>query len=600
MDATPHLSVRDLRITTSAGQAIIEGISFSLQSGETLGIVGESGCGKTTLALALLGKFRRGTLLSKGEIAVAGRDIARMGSPELRAVRGRTISYVAQNPSTALSPRMRVGDQLAETLRVHGFQTADAARRIDWLLEQVVLPTGAEFKRRYPFELSGGQQQRIAIAMALACDPIVVVLDEPTTGLDVSTQSQVLALIRDLKARLNMSFVYISHDLAVVDNLADRVMVLYAGRMAEIGDRRTLFASPRHPYTRLLLRSVPQMGQRLGIVGIAGSPPVPGDRPPGCAFAPRCPDAIQRCQGSVPPLDPVGATPARAAHEVACWNVTAASAIAPAVPALGAAVAAREGQDALLEVRSLGASYPADRSKPILSDVSLALSQGECVALVGESGSGKSTLARCIVGLHRPDTGVVSLRGVPLGPTAAARDRSQLREIQIVFQNPDRSLNPRETVAAAIQRPLRLFERSPGDARIVESLLDRVKLSARYMHRYPAELSGGEKQRVAIARALAAEPRILVCDEITSALDVSTQGAVIDLLQDLQRQTRLALLFITHNLALVGEATDRVLVLNRGQICESGESLQTIRNPRHPYTKALVAATPVIGARSGS
>jgi peptide/nickel transport system ATP-binding protein len=585
------LVVNALRVESTTGKDIVDGVSFTVESGQILAVVGESGCGKTTTALALLGHAQPGTRIAGGSVVLGGRDVLRLRPAELRQVRGAKISYVAQDPTASLSPRKRIGDQVAEALLVHGYARAKAMSRVRELLERVQLSADDRFSGRYPFELSGGQQQRVAIAMALACSPQVVVLDEPTTGLDVTTQARVLDLVRELCRDTRAAFVYITHDLAVVDALADRVLIMYAGRVVESGDRGGVFREPAHPYTTLLLGSVPRLAARSSLVGISGAAPPPGARPNGCFFAPRCPLAVVRCGIEFPPV-----TEVRAGHAVRCWRASELP------PKRGTAVvdtgppSTLLDTDGLLVVSELVASYGRmARKHAVVHGVSFSLAAGESLALVGQSGSGKTTLGRCVAGLHPPDSGTVLLAGKTLAALARDRTRDERQAIQIVFQNPERSLNPSLTVETIIGRPLQLFKREDGATRrrhVVE-LLERVRLPASARHRFPRELSGGEKQRVAIARALAAEPTILISDEITSALDVSIQAAIVALLGEL-RHDGLGVLFITHNLALVNSIADRVVVLEAGEIREQGNTATVITNPTDAYTRALVASAPDI------
>lgn len=584
----PVLVVDRLRVETANGADIVADISFAVEPGEVLALVGESGCGKTSTALALLGHERPGTRLAGGAVVLGGQDLLRLSPTALRRVRGKRISYVPQDPTASLNPRHHIGGQIAEVLRVHGTDAGSAAHTVRDLLERMHLPTGADFVRRYPFELSGGQQQRVAIAMALACKPLVVVLDEPTTGLDVTTQARILDLLRELSAESGAGFVYVTHDLAVVDTIADRVAVMYAGRIVESGVREYVFRRPAHPYTALLLESVPRLSVRRQLVGIAGTAPAPGARPRGCFFAPRCPLAVERCRQDVPPITEAGPD-----HAVRCWR--ASEAVMLALPATGSrSEAAAPPSVPLLTIEALAASYgKVRRGRAVLHGVSLSVAAGECLAVVGESGSGKSTLGRCIVGLHRPDAGEIRLNGARLAPFATGRTRAERQAIGIVFQNSDRSLNPREAVGDAVARPLRLFglvDRG-GERGQVAGLLERVRLPASARDRYPRELSGGEKQRVAIASALAARPSLLICDEITSSLDVSIQAAIVELL-DALRQDGLTLVFITHNLALVNSIADRVLVLEAGEVREVGETAAVIGKPAHRYTRQMLAAAP--------
>jgi len=569
--------VTGLRVELNRGGAdIVDEIGFAIEPGEVLGLVGESGSGKTTVGMALLGHARRGSRIASGTVRIGGIDLSALRGRELQAIRGGQVAYIPQDPGTALNPALRIGTQLGEVA---------GPSRVAEALEEVALPSDAAFLRRYPHQLSGGQQQRVAIAMAFAPRPAVIVCDEPTTGLDVSTQSRVLETIRVLCRTHGVAGVYVSHDLAVVSSLADRVAVMYAGRIVEHGPRGAIFRAPRHPYTRRLLRAVPDIGAAHGIAGIAGHAPLPGERPGGCAFHPRCSLANDRCAVEVPASTVVGdgwtVRCLRADERDRIVAVASASAIAP------------KADDVLLRVERLSAGYG---DVPVLSDVELAVGRNRCLAIVGESGSGKTTLARCIGGLHREWTGAVRLAGEELAPGARARPARVRREIQYVFQNPYSSLNPRRTVGQTIARQLELFESVPRrevGAR-VHDVLDRVSLSRRAANRFPDELSGGERQRVAIARAIVVQPRLLLCDEVTSALDVSVQAAIVELLAELREQLGLTMVFITHNLALIRSVADSVVVMTQGRIVERGEVEHVFTSPASAYTRDLLASTPSV------
>jgi peptide/nickel transport system ATP-binding protein len=575
------LEVAGLRIETAGGREIVDDVAFSVAPGQCLALVGESGCGKTSTALALLGHAREGTRIARGTVRLAGKhDVLTMPEARRRRLRGGVISYVPQDPTASLDPRQRVGAQVAEVLRVAGRSRSAAAAETAAMVERVGLPADEAFLQRFPFELSGGQQQRLAIAMALIAGPSVVVLDEPTTGLDAVTQARVLDLLRDLGRDREVAFVYVTHDLAAVDGLADRVAVMYAGRIIEEGDKAQVFSRPAHPYTALLLDSVPRLSLRLALRGIPGTAPAPGRRPAGCRFAPRCPLAVDLCRVEEP------ATEAWDGRRVRCHRAFEVTRTADrTAAAAGAAPAGR-----LLGVDGLAASYHGRGFE--LRDVSFSVGPGECVALVGESGSGKSTLGRCIVGLHRPDAGTVELRGEPLAARARDRTGRQCQEIQFVFQNPNRSLNPSRAVGDIVGRPLERLGMARTERRArTKELLERVRLPETAIDRYPRELSGGEKQRVAIARALAPRPVLLICDEITSALDVSIQAAIVALLGEL-RADGLALLFVTHNLALVNSIADEVVVLEGGRVREQGSAAAVLGAPQDGYTRTLLAAAP--------
>jgi len=581
-----RLDVRGLEVRLGrAGPDVVSDVSFTVQAGQVLGLVGESGSGKTTVVLALLGHARRGLRISSGAVRVDGVDLLRLPASQLRAVRGARVAYVPQDPSAALNPALRVGTQLREAIRVHPGAVEDPDGRIREVLQEARLDASPELLRRYPHQLSGGQQQRVGLAMAFACRPSLIVLDEPTTGLDVSTQRHVLDTIRSLCAAYGVAAVYVSHDLAVVGGLVSDVAVMYSGRIIEIGPTGRVFGDPLHPYSRGLLSAVPSPVQATRLTGIDGQPPRPGRRPAGCAFAPRCGFATADCRSQEP--EPVLID----SRDVRCLRVAqvresstrAAAALSRAPAAAGAAP--------VLSLRDVSASYGRRR---VLTRIDLEVPAESCVAVVGESGSGKTTLARCIVGLHRNWTGEISFEGAPLPASAGDRPRQMLQRVQYVFQNPYTSLNPRKTVGQIVAQPLEEYlrlgyrERSQRAAR---ALAD-VSLGGDFLPRYPDQLSGGERQRVAIARALVAEPDLLVCDEVTSALDVSVQAVIVELLRNLQAKRRIAMIFITHNLALVRSIAQSVVVLRDGAVVESGPVEQVLDRPADPYTARLMEDVP--------
>ena len=590
------VNVDDLRIgLVGTDVDVVDEIGLEIYPGEVLGLVGESGSGKTTVGMALLGHVRRGGAVSGGAIRIDGRDLASMKEGELRRLRGGTVSYIPQDPGTSLNPALRIGMQLAEILEAHATSMSEEQRtaRLREALEEVALPSDEAFLKRYPHQLSGGQQQRVAIAMAFANRPRVIVCDEPTTGLDVTTQARVLETVRDLCRSHQVAALYVSHDLAVVAELADRVAVMYAGRIVESGPRERMFQNPRHPYTRRLLRAVPDIAGKRTVVGIPGHAARPGSRPQGCFFHPRCEFAQQDCREAFPPVTELGA-----AHQVRCYHHERAAQEAPPEGA-GQAGARQVGADVVLAVQTLDAHYGARHT---LFDIDLAVHRNECLALVGESGSGKTTLARCVAGLHKDYTGKVRLGDDVLPEAARARSNEARREIQYVFQNPYASLNPRRTVGQTIARQLALFGTAGGRrdvGRRVAECLERVALSSSAANRFPDQLSGGERQRVAIARALAADPKLLVCDEVTSALDVSVQAAIIELLGKLRQQMGLSLLFITHDLALIRTIADRVIVMTDGRIVEQGPTEAIFTAPKADYTRKLLANTPSIEVALG-
>jgi peptide/nickel transport system ATP-binding protein len=593
--SAPVVEVSDLRVElVGSGVDIVDEIGLQIHSGEVLGLVGESGSGKTTVGMALLGHVRRGGKVGGGAVGVDGRDLSALGADELRHLRGGVVSYIPQDPGTALNPALRIGIQLAEVLDAHAPDWSEDERRerVREALAEVALPTEDVFLKRYPHQLSGGQQQRVAIAMAFANRPKVIVCDEPTTGLDVTTQARVLETVRDLCRSHQVAALYVTHDLAVVAELADRVAVMYAGRIVESGPREAIFSAPRHPYTRRLLRAVPDIAGKRTVVGIPGRAALPGSRPEGCFFHPRCPLADDESRSAFPPVTELGV-----GHTVRCFHH--AEAVQRAEPEGAGQLGPRTvGEELVLTVRDLDAHYGASHA---LFRIDLDVHREECLALVGESGSGKTTLARAVSGLHSAYTGQVRLRDDPLPEAARRRSREARKEIQYIFQNPYASLNPRRTVGQTIGRQLQLFypgARGDTGQRVAECL-ERVALASSAAGRFPDQLSGGERQRVAIARALAAQPSLLICDEVTSALDVSVQAAIIELLGQLRKEMGLSILFITHDLALIRTIADRVAVMNKGRIVEQGTVDAILTAPTADYTRELLANTPSIEVALG-
>jgi peptide/nickel transport system ATP-binding protein len=585
------LEVENLRVELRhTGADIVDDVSFAVEAGEILGIVGESGSGKTTVAHALLGHARTGARIAGGSVRIGGEDILKLTPEDLRSRRGVVVSYVAQDPPAALNPALRIGKQLNELLEFHDPHASEDTKHQRALdaLSEVSLPTTKEFLRRFPHQLSGGQQQRVVLAMAFVLRPTLVVLDEPTTGLDVTTQAQVLRVALALCQNHDVAAVYVTHDLAVVSQIATRSMVMYSGRICELGHTKKLFAEPAHPYTRRLMHATPDPAIRRPLKAIGGIAARPGQRPQGCFFHPRCNHATARCVTG--PIQPVNID-----HGHLSWCIRTRELPALPSPKATAAWMAASGPDAerLLDVRCLNAYHGHMR---VVKDASLQLLERECHALVGESGSGKTTLARSVIGLHTNLEGEVLYRGQELPAGVRSRSTAVRRRLQYIFQSPYNSLNPRQRVGDIIALPIKFFfstsSREAQKRAVTE--LERVGLPSILSRSYPDELSGGERQRVAIARALVCEPDVLICDEITSALDVSVQAAIIDLLAEMQREDGLAMLFITHNLALVRNLADRVTILNDGVIVEFGPTQEVLDNPQNGYTRRLLSDTPTM------
>ncbi|MFV1566707.1 MULTISPECIES: dipeptide ABC transporter ATP-binding protein [unclassified Phaeobacter] len=603
MTHTPIIKISDLSIgfTGRSGQTlpVLRNIDLSVRPGETVGLVGESGSGKSTLALAAMGYLKRGLRVLGGNCHFEDRDLFTLNRTELEGLRGGKLGLVPQNSGQSLTPTLRIGTQLTEALRLHSKVDPTAHRdRVLQLLAQVRLPDPKAIFTRYPHELSGGQQQRAAIAMALAGEPAALLLDEPTTGLDVTTQAHILELLRDLAADTGMAMVYVSHDLGAIAQVCDRVVVMYAGEVALEGTTRQVLKTPTHPYARGLLSSIPKLSDPHLPTALHGRPPAPGGAGSGCAFVDRCGIASDLCRTARPSLDegPGGALVrchhADQSHKLSMMSGGKASSAADpdADPVLRLGdVAIRYDKPGLFD-RWRGRAH----GKPAtVDDISISLRKGETLGLVGESGSGKSTILKTVAGLLPPAEGALEFGdGDALPPEVEKRGSDHLRRIQLIFQNPDESLNPRHTIAEILEQPLKLYFGLTGQALHDRSaeLLERVRLGAHYLDRLPSQLSGGEKQRVAVARAFAAEPELVLCDEVTSALDVSVQAAVLDLLNDLKQDQGTTYIFVSHDLAVVRALSDRVAVLYQGRLCEIGPAADVYTMPSHPYTEVLLGA----------
>ena len=619
----PLLEVRNLTVryaTDGAPVTAVRDVSFELAPGRAIGVVGESGSGKSTIAGAILDLLHGDAAIS-GEILFEGVDLCRLNSKQRRKLLGRRIGTVFQDPFTALNPAMTIGRHIAEPLIHHlGLSPKAALDRACHLLADMSVPRVRDVAAAYPHQLSGGMRQRSLIAAALACEPPLLILDEPTTALDVTVEAQILALLADLRRRKDVSLLFISHSLGVVREVCDDLVVLYASQAVEQGPAGDVLVRPKHPYTKGLLASLPHLiasGRGSRLPSIPGQMANVAQPPRGCFFESRCPYAELRCKTEGQALLDIASQ-----RRVRCWK--AAGVGDWPVTAKGAPAAPRFSRsDVLVNVVGLRKTYrtshgldairvdfsgqgPALSYRPksvnAVDGISLSISPGEVLGLVGESGCGKSTLGRVVLRLLRASAGSVEFDGVPILHQSEKALRHFRRSAQIVFQNADSSLNPRLSVGEAIERPLALFNLVPtaDRRRRMEALLDMVRLPRSYQTRYPHQLSGGEKQRVAIARALATEPKFIVCDEPVSALDVSVQAVIVNLMADLRDEFNLAYLFISHDLAVVAQISDRIAVMYKGGLCEIGVTAEILRRPRHPYTEALLSSSSVVDAENES
>ena len=573
---------------------VLSDVSFTIKPGEAYGLVGESGCGKTTVAMALMRYLPPNAVIESGSITFGGDDLLAADERTLRSWRGDRMAMVYQDPGTALNPTLRVGEQIAEVYRFHrGMDKREAAEAAAQMISTVQISDAARVLRRYPHELSGGQQQRIMFAMALATDPDLLVLDEPTTGLDATVEAEVLDLVEDLRNQFNTSILFVSHNLGIVARMCERVGVLYAGRLIEQGNARDVFRDPRHPYTLALLRCVPRLGMRKDtdrLDPIPGSLPPLGADMPGCVFAERCPIARDRCVQEPPELAPVSD-----GHLARCFYSEEVPGIPPA-EAVAQGDVAPVADETLLKVTDLVKAYRFSGTEVLaVGGVDVEVRRGEVFGLVGESGSGKTSFAKCIVGLIDVTSGELSFEGMDVSKLAGKRPGEARRRLQMVFQNPDNALNPTHSVRAILRRSLQLLAgvrgRDSQDHQMAD-LARSVRLEPRHLDVRPSALSGGLKQRVAIARSFAGNPAMVLCDEPTSALDVSVQAAILNLLVDLQRRQGVSYVFISHDLAVVRYVSDSIGVMYLGKLVDVGSAEQVFASPHHPYTEALLSAIP--------
>jgi len=612
MSKKPLLSVRDLRTQIhSDGPPVraVDGVSFDIAAGETFALVGESGCGKSMTALSIMRLLPDAATVGGGVVELDGENLLALPEAQMRDVRGRRVAMIFQEPGLSLNPVMTIGAQIAESVRRHTALSGVAVdARVIELLDAVRMPDAARRVNEYPFQLSGGMKQRVMIAMALACDPALLIADEPTTALDVTVQAQVLELLRDLQRSRGMAMLLITHDLGVVAQMAQHVAVMYAGEIIETAPVQTFFSGPAHPYSRKLFESLPERaGRNRALAAIPGAVPSLSRVFAGCRFAERCERVLPYCAGSVPAWHGVGDQ-----HQARCHlydgAVGQAAAKPVSAPGNGVEISARRAEDsgrsALLQVIDLQVHFPIRKGLfqrvaghvRAVDGVTLDVFPGRTLGLVGESGCGKTTVGKGLLRLVAPTGGQVLLGGADFLALHRKALRARRRDVQIIFQDPYASLNPRVRVGDALEEGMLALDIGSGAAdrqSRIDALLTEVGLSPEVKGRYPHEFSGGQRQRIAIARALSVEPQLIVCDEPTSALDVSVQAQILNLLKRLQREKGLAYLFISHNMSVIDYMADEVAVMYLGRIVEQGSVDDVLRAPRHPYTQSLLAAVPV-------
>jgi len=608
----PLLEVNDLRTQIKLREGVVhavDGVSFQLEPGETLGIVGESGCGKTMTALSIMNLLPTGGHIASGSIKLNGQDLTGLSDEQMRNIRGNEIGMIFQDPLTSLNPTMTVGRQIAEAVSLHREVSKEQAMdRAVEVLDLVGIPRVRERIKEYPHQFSGGMRQRVMIAMALACEPKLLIADEPTTALDVTIQKQILELIDDLRLRLGMSVILVTHDLGVIAGRADRVAVMYAGKISETTDTETLFSRPRHPYTEALFQALPDKAAEAGerLYSIPGLPPDLVNPPQGCRFAARCRYVQDRCRGEEPQL--VGEV---AGHEFRCFYPVGPSErneagrlatyddAQPGKPMTGPGIG-----KVLLEVNHLVKDYAVTKgavlqrrigSLSAVADVNFAIRSGETFGLVGESGCGKSTIGKLVVGLEKPTGGSINFDGKDLAKSSAREYRRERRNIQLMFQDSYASLDPRMRAGTLLREPLVIqhIGTKKEQAEKVGEMLDKVGLPRTAAERYPHEFSGGQRQRLGFARALMLQPELIVADEPVSALDVSIQAQVLNMMKELQRDLGLTYLFISHDLGVVRYLSDKIGVMYLGKLVEVGPAEEVYLRPAHPYTRGLLDSAPV-------
>jgi peptide/nickel transport system ATP-binding protein len=593
---TAALAVQNLHLVylvRGKPREVLRGVTFQVRPGEAFGLVGESGCGKSTTAYAALRYMPDNGRITEGRVLVNGDDVTQMSNTELREFRATQASMVYQDPVQAMNPSLKIGEQVAECFTILGIGKSEAQDRALEALKRVHIAAPGSVMDRYPHQLSGGMLQRVVIAMGLAKDPKLLVLDEPTTGLDATVEAEVLDLVRELRAETNAAVLLIAHNLGVIRTMCDRVGVMYAGKMVEEATADELFGQPRHPYTIGLMHAIPRAGLHKtdrALSTIAGNMPSIGTELPTCVYVERCPLASDICRTEVPPLVALNEGRwTRCHHSDQVDHIIEPDAVAEQhlIP-----------EERIIELNGVSKTFrQAGQDVPALVSVDLGFSEGETLGLVGESGSGKSTLAKTMLGVHGPDVpGTITLDGKPMKSMATDRKDEAIRAIQMVFQNPDSALNRAWTVRKILHRTVTRLTSISGDEaeKRVSEIAEAMRLSEHHLDMRPRQLSGGLKQRVAIARAFAGDPRVVVCDEPTSALDVSVQAAILNLLASLQRDERTSYLFITHDIGVVRYLADRIAVMYVGRIMEKGLTDDVFNGPVHPYTEALLSAVPSV------